>query len=58
MDARGAPSSMPTQAEASSIHSATTVNTPGSTSTWTNRPLARLSIRSTRTHRSKSACQG
>jgi hypothetical protein len=48
---------MPTQAEASSIHAATTVTTPGSTSTWTNRPDLRLSARSIRTRRPNSACQ-
>ena len=56
-DTRGAPISIATQADASSIHAATTVTTPGSTSTWTKRPALRLSARSIRTRRPNSACQ-
>jgi hypothetical protein len=36
--------SIPTQEAASSIHAATTVTTPGATSTWTKRPVARFSL--------------
>ena len=56
-DARGEPISVPVHADASSIQAGTTVTTPGSTSTCTNRPDARLSARSIRTRRPNSACQ-
>src|SRR4051812_28908913 len=42
-DTRGGPSSIPAQATGSSIHAATTVTTPGATSTCTKRPARRSS---------------